>query len=114
MSLRVGARPGTGIRWEGTCMRTLVTALACDGRHGPREVEDWQHTYTPMMDAMQIGGVVTSDTGEIFLRLYDGEEDTRKFIGVETAYIRGHTFRAIRLQVARPAGLSIKYSIRPE
>lgn len=66
------------------------------------------------MDALQIEGVTTCDTGRMRLRLYDGEGDAEKFIGVETAYIRGHTFQAIKLQVAEPTALSIKYSIEPE
>ena len=105
-------------------MRALVTALAagtlsagaalaCDDHHGVCEIEDWTHTYTGMMEALQIDGVATCDTGRIRLRLYDGEGDGKKFIGVESAFIKGHTFTAIKLQVAKPAALSIKYSIEP-
>ena len=88
-------------------------ALACDDHIGKCEIEDWKHTYTGMMKALQIDGVATCDKGRISLRLYDGEGDTRKFIGVETAYIEGHIFKAIKLQVAEPRALSIKYSINP-
>lgn len=88
-------------------------AIACDDHHGTCEIEDWTHTYTGMMDALQIDGVATCDTGEVRLRLYDGEGDTKKFLGVENAYIQGHTFQAIKIGVAKPIALSIKYSINP-
>ena len=49
------------------------------------------------------------------LQLYDGEGDAEKFIGVETAYIRGHIFKAIKLDVEEePHILFIKYSIKPD
>ena len=89
-------------------------ALACDDHVGTCKVEDWKPTYTGMMKALQIDGVATCDKGEIRLRLYDGEGEGRKFIGVETAYIEGHIFTAIKIPVARPRALSIKYSIEPE
>ena len=89
-------------------------ALACDDHHGVCEIEDWKHTYTPMLEAIQIDGVATCDTGRIRLRLYDGEGDGRKFIGVESAFIKGHIFKAVKLQAAKPAALSIKYSIEPK
>ncbi len=105
-----------------TILATLVSAsaavglsagvtLACDDHHGVCEIEDWTYTYTGMMESLQIDGVATCDTGRIRLRLYDGEGDGRKFIGVESAFIKGHTFTAIKFQVAKPAALSIKYSI---
>ena len=96
------------------CALSVGTVLACDDHHGVCEVEDWTHTYTGMMEALQIDGVATCDTGRIRLRLYDGEGDARKFIGVESAFIRGHIFKAIKLPVAEPATLSIKYSIEPK
>ena len=106
-------------------MKALVTALvastlsagaslACDDHHGACEIEDWTYTYTGMLEALQIDGVATCDTGRIGLRLYDGEGDASKFIGVYNAYIEGHIFQAIKLPVARPAALSIKYSIDAE
>ena len=89
-------------------------ALACDDHVGTCKIEDWKHTHTGMMKALQIDGVATCDKGEVRLRLYDGKGDARKFIGVETAYIEGHIFTAIKFQVAKPQELSIKYSIDPE
>ena len=88
-------------------------AIACDDHVGQCEVEDWKYTYTSVMEALQIEGVATCDVGQIRLRLYDGEGDSRKFVGVETAYIEGHIFQAIKLQVERPRALYIQYSIDP-
>ena len=66
-----------------------------------------------MMKALRIDGVATGDKGRIVLRLYDGEGDGRKFIGIETAFIEGNAFQAIKLRIAAPRELSIKYSINP-
>ena len=73
-------------------------AAACDDHVGKCKIEE----------------VATCNTGQIRLRLYDGKGEARKFIGVESAYIRGHTFKAIKLQAAKPRALSIKYSIEQE
>ena len=88
-------------------------ALACDDHVGTCKIEDWKHTHTGMMKALQIDGVATCDKGEVRLRLYDGEGDAQKFVGVETAYIEGHIFKTILLPVEKPHALSIKYSIEP-
>ena len=94
------------------CLASTV-ALACDDHTGTCEIEDWKHTYTGMMQAIQIDGVATCNAGRIRLRLYDGEGDGRKFIGVESAFIEGHIFTVFKLQVAKPKALFIKYSIEP-
>ena len=92
-----------------------TAALACDDHVGKCEIEDWNYSYTPMMKALTIDGVATCDAGEVRLRLYDGEGDTRKFLAVSTAYIGGHIFKALVLPVeGRPNALSIKYSIKPD
>ena len=88
-------------------------ALACDDHIGKCEIEEWRHEYTSSMKALTIEGVATCDKGEIRLRFYDGEGEARKFIGVDTAYIEGHIFEAIKLRVEKPRALSIKYSIDP-
>ena len=88
-------------------------ALTCDDHVGKCEIEDWKHTYIRTMEALQIDGVATCDAGEIRLRLYDGEGDARQFLAVDTAYIEGHIFKTILLQVEKPHALSIKYSIEP-
>ena len=95
-------------------MAGLGGAVACDDHHGACQIEDWNYSYIDMMQAIQIDGVVTCDAGQIRMRLYDGEGGAAKFIGVERAYIRGHTFQAMKLPVARPSALSIRYSIEPE
>lgn len=88
-------------------------ALACDDHVGKCEIEDWTYTYTASMQALILDGVATCDEGKVSLRLYDGEGAARKFIGVETAYIEGHIFQALKHLTAKPKALSIKYSIGP-
>ena len=106
-------------------MRTFVTAaavaalassaaFACDDHEGDCGIEDWTYIYSSSIEAIQIDGVATCDSGEIMLRLYDGTGDSRKFIGVERANIEGHIFQAYKLPVAEPAALSIKFSIDAE
>lgn len=96
----------------GLCLLTSG-ALACDDHVGACEIEDWRHDYVSVMQALRIEGVATCDAGRVRLRLYDGEGDARKFLGVETAFIEGHIFTAIKLQAPKPKALSIKYSINP-
>ncbi len=92
-----------------------TAALACDDHIGKCKIKDWKPTYTGTMQALTIDGVATCDEGKIMLQLYDGEGDVEKFIGVETAYIRGHIFKAIKLDVEEePHVLFIKYSIKPD
>ena len=88
-------------------------ALACDDHVGTCEVEDWKHVYSATLQAVRIDGVATCDKGQIRLRLYDGEGEARKFVGVETSYIEGHIFKSYVRPMARPRALSIKYSIEP-
>ena len=88
-------------------------ALACDDHVGKCEIEDWRADYTAVARALTIDGVATCNAGTVRLRLYDGEGDSRKFLGVETAYIEGHIFTAIRLGAEKPRALSIRYSIEP-
>ena len=98
----------------GALLMGAGTAIACDDHVGQCEIEDWTHTYTAVMQSLVIDGVATCNSGTVRLRLYDGEGDARKFIGVDTAYIEGHIFKALMLQVEKPRALSIKYSIQPE
>lgn len=88
-----------------------ASALACDDHVGECQIEDWTYTYTSMMEALTIDGVTTCNSGEIRLRLYDGEGEDQKFLGVDTAYIDGHIFETIVLPVEEPDALFIKYSI---
>ena len=73
------------------------------------KIEDWKwSTLAPTM--LIIEGVTTCETGEVVLRLYEGEGGA--FVGVETAYIQGHTFKTMRAVSARPKALAIKYTIK--
>lgn len=91
-----------------TSVMSVGAARSCDDHHGACEIEDWTYFHTGMMEALQIDWVTTCDTGVIGHRLYDGEGDAKKFIGVESAYFRGHAFQAIELMVAKPTAFSIK------
>ncbi|MDE0239543.1 MAG: hypothetical protein OXQ84_05005 [bacterium] len=88
-------------------------ALACDDHVGECEIEDWVYDYTAMMEAITIDGVTTCNSGKVRLRLYDGEGEGQKLLAVDTAYIEGHIFETIILQIEEPEVLSIKYSIDP-
>ena len=102
-------------------MRTFYAALAaatlalasasgqaCDDHHGECEIEDWR-AHSPMPNTLVVEGVTTCDQGKARLRLYDRE----KFLGVDTAYIEGHTFKTIVLDVAMTDSLVLKASIEP-
>ena len=60
-----------------------------------------------------IEGSATCDKGEIKLRLYDGEGDNKKFLGIAEGFIEGHTFQAMVQKIGNPASLSIRFSIEP-
>ena len=45
------------------------------------------------------------------LRLYDGTDAGRQFLGATTSYIEGHIFEAVFMQIGNPAELSIEYAI---
>ena len=77
-------------------------------------IEDWTHSYQAAMQALLVEGATTCKAGQIQLRLYDGEGDSQKLIGVANAFIEGHIFQAMKLQVAKPTALSIKYNIKAE
>ena len=86
-------------------------AQACDDHHGTCEIEDWRWNTT-LGDFLTVEGVTTCDKGLIRIRLYDGEGDDRKFVGVATGFVSGHTFDAIAENIeTKPQALSIKYSI---
>ena len=89
-----------------------TAAAACDDHTGTCEIEDWNHRYITSIQAVTIDGVATCDAGEVRLRLYDGEGNTRKFLGVDTAYIEGHIFKALLYLEGKPKALAIKYSIQ--
>ena len=87
-------------------------ALACDDHIGKCEIEEWTWGYTAIMEALTIEGSATCDTGQVSMRLYDGEGEGAKFLGVETGYITGHGFKVLKMGISKPASLSFKYSIR--
>ena len=88
------------------CLILPGAALACDDHAGTCEIEDWKHSYTGMMEALIIDGVTTCDTGQIRLRLYDGDGEARRLLAVETAYIDGHIFKALVMPVETRPKLS--------
>ena len=86
---------------------------ACDDHHGACEIEDWRWNIA-MGNFLTVEGVTTCDSGLIQIRLYDGEGDARKFVGVASGFVNGHVFNAIAENVdTKPQALSIKYSIQP-
>ena len=95
-------------------MRAItVTLAACIVSAGPAlaeecRVEEWRHDYD--YGVLSVEGVTTCRTGQITLRFYDGEGDTREFIGAAATYIHGHVFQSMKL-IPRPTALSVKYSI---
>ena len=107
-----GRRDGASGRY-GSAEAAVADRVADQNLSGKCEIEDWTHGYTAVMQALTIDGVATCNAGTVRLRFYDGAGDARKFVGVETAYIKGHIFKAIVLQAAKPTALSIKYSIEP-
>ncbi len=78
------------------------------------EVEDWKYVYQNIMQMLTVEGVTTCESGEIHLRLYEGEGETREFYGVETAFIEGHIFETIIIQAEKPTSLSLEYKISGE
>lgn len=79
------------------------------------EVEDWRTWHIPIMESLMIEGVTTCRTGEIFLRVYDGEGDDAKFVGVEHAYIEGYQFKTSISSVERePEAVSIRFTFEEE
>ena len=72
------------------------------------KIEDWKwSSLAPTV--LVVEGTTTCKTGEIVLRLYEGEGGA--FVGVETAYIQGYAFKTIRKVTAQPSVLAIKYTI---
>ncbi len=91
---------------------SCVPLAACDDLGGDCKVEDWRW-YAPMENMLMIEGSTTCDKGRIRLRLYEGTEDNRKFLAVDSGFIRGHTFKALISNIKKPKSPSIKYSIKP-
>ena len=85
-------------------------ALLCAGAAGACEVEDWRWYTTG--DYLTIEGATTCASGEVVIRLYKGEGEAARFLGVADAYIEGYTFTAIAQGIdPPPQSVSIKYAI---
>lgn len=79
---------------------------------GACDVEDWRW-YTAA-DYLTIEGATTCASGEIVIRLYEGEGEAARFLGVADAFIEGYTFTAIAQGISPPPqSVSIKYAIEP-
>ena len=87
-------------------------AWTCDDQGGKCKVEDWRW-YSSSAGMLMIEGSTTCDKGRIRFRLYEGTGDKRKFIGVDSGFIEGHTFEAVMMNIQKPKAPSIKYSIEP-
>ena len=85
---------------------SAVFANAC-------EVEDWRW-YT-VADYLTVEGATTCSSGRIILRLYEGEGEGAKFLGIANAFIEGYAFEAVAQGVnPPPQSVSIKYSVEPQ
>ena len=58
-----------------------------------------------------VEGATTCTEGEMQIRLYDGAGDGGRFVGAATAYIEGHVFETMFLDVAKPGNPTIEYAI---
>ena len=76
-------------------------------------VEDWRW-YSPFANTVTVEGVATCETGEIIIRLYEGDGEKPSFLGMDRGYIEGFAFDASFLEVAKPKAPTIKYSIKQE
>ena len=97
-----------------TNLSRVVAAAVLAGSAGivtACEVEDWR--WYSVADYLTVEGATTCNSGKIIIRLYEGEGEGAKFLGVANAYIEGFTFEAIAQGVAPPQSVSIKYSILP-
>ena len=74
------------------------------------KVEDWR--FVSIIGGMAtIEGVTTCTEGEMQLRLYDGAGDGRRFLGASIAFIEGHVFQAMFMDIAKPRNPTIEYAI---
>ena len=87
------------------CFVWTGTALAC-------EVEEWNHSYDAF--GITIFGAATCERGKIGIRLYDGEGENRKIIGVSETYIGSYVFETWIALPEPPKAVSVKFSINSE
>ncbi len=78
------------------------------------KLEHWKTRHNAVMGMFIVEGVTTCDDGRIIMRLYDGEDEGRKFIGFIRETIRDGTFREIITGVdEKPRNLTVEYTIKP-
>ena len=99
-------------------VRTIVAALAfifAAGSAEACEVEAWRWYHTAIIDMLSIEGATTCENGHLILRVYEGEDENRRFLGVDTAFIRGHTFQAMVSAITTaPITVTIEYTVDPD
>ena len=84
--------------------------IACDDHIGQCTIENWR-VYI-QSDSLWIEGVASCDSGELFIRVYEGDN----FVGVMNTYIEGHIFTDYldNLPKNQYESISIRYSIDPD
>ena len=99
-----------GQRFCRAAVAAILTALASVA--GACEVEDWRW-YTSS-EYLTIEGTTTCAAGKIVLRVYEGEGEGAKFLGIANDRFEGYAFEATAKNVSPPPqAVSIKYAIEP-
>ena len=80
------------------------TAFAC-------EVKEWNRRYDDTLGYLRIYGVATCVSGFLGIRLYDGEGEGHKLVGVTTAAVLAHVFdtKLSVFDLGQVEALSIKF-----
>ena len=99
-------------------VRTIVATLALMLAAGSAEackVEAWRWYHTALLDTLIIEGATTCAKGRLMLRVYEGKDENRRFLGIANTFIRGHTFAGLINAIkAAPKAVSIEYAVEPE
>ena len=95
----------------GGAMLQLATAVA--RADDSCQVEDWRW-YPSHDDTVVIEGASNCEEGRIVIRIYDGQGEERKFLGVATGYIEGFAFEVYGEKIGAPKDLAIRYAINPQ
>ena len=93
------------------CM-VVVIAISPAWASAECKVEAWR-AYSLTPDTLMLEGSATCEKGWIIVRLYSGDGDSAKFIGVARGYIKGYAFQLMASSVSKPPVLTIKYNIDP-
>ena len=76
---------------------------------GP-EIESWEAYELP--DHLVISGRIGCHVGRVVIRLYDGEGESRRYLGTATGTVYSpHNFYTVADEVRKPDSLSIEYTI---